>query len=328
MGGNLLQSMWNLPPQRISTDDYYVIVEDIVSKLNLYGTSTHVKFFLSKEDHGDIDIIFATDDGNCHKHEFFFDLFHVEQHHKNGNIYSFPYHYNGVSVQVDIIIVSEKNYKVSQAYFAYEAGMAMGVVANKMRLKYGWKGLEIKVPLKFMCDSLPNDQYYEVLFEKDPKTIFEILGFDYNRFEQGFKTQVELFEWIYNSKYCNNTFYDYVELNHRNRIRNKKRHTYGALLEFIESKPPKCVEIDKMSIFNDILVKYPTVRFKIAEKSLEVELNNRIKQKFNGALVMELTDKTGKDVGQFIGKFRETYNVEMILSMTEEEIKDAVLNLC
>ena len=61
----------------------------------------------------------------------------------------------------------------------------------------------------------------------------------------------------------------------------------------------------------------------------EEEFNNlkSLYNKFNGNLVRELTSLEGKELGKFIQSFKSKYTDELVLKMTEEEVKNNILLL-
>jgi len=306
MGGKLL-AKFGLPEKRISKEEYEYISGEIVSKILAcgYDNAECPKVFKSKKDFGDIDVLVNVGCG----HKPLLDFVKRELYpnpHKNGNVISFPYN----DAQIDLISIGAANYEVAKAFFSYESGMAVGVVGNTLGLKFGWDGLHLKYPLNLISPELPAHDFFLVTLEKDPVQIYDILGFDYARLQEGFATKQDLFKWIEDSRYFDPKIFNLDELNHQNRIRNKKRPTYNELVAWVHDKEGK-PRPSKSDMREYVIQKYPHVQNEIERKSEQIRENKERAAKFNGNLVRELTGLEGAALGKFIKNFKGHYSVYM-----------------
>ena len=68
-------------------------------------------------------------------------------------------------------------------------------------------------------------------------TALEILGLDWERYKQGFNNYDEMFEYVTSCKAFDKSKFALENLNHRNRVRDRKRKTYNLFLQYILKKP-------------------------------------------------------------------------------------------
>ena len=124
--------------------------------------------------------------------------------------------------QIDLIFVHPDNLKIAHFYY-YGGDMNnyVGRVAAQFCMKFGFNGLYYEMP------------GHDFLISKDPKKIYEFLGFDYSKYEAGFETLNEIFEYVTSSKYFNSEIYQIENLNHINRTRNLKRPNYLKFLDYL-----------------------------------------------------------------------------------------------
>lgn len=305
MGGRLLH-LWFLPEKRIGRDDYERIAREVESKLlTQYPRAEVLRTFANKDSFGDADFLVDVNNGEKPLLDFVKREFHPAPH-KNGQTISFPYE----GFQCDLISVGKENFDVSRDYLAWESGMSQGIVANALGLRFGWDGLHLKYPLNLISPELPAHDFFLITLEKWPEVIFSILGFDYERFQQGFATKEDLFDWIISSEYFDPKIFNLDELNHQNKTRNKKRPTYTALVEYVRDKQAK-PRPTKEEVRALIINKYPHVISQIEEKSADILANKERAAKFNGNIVRELTGLEGAALGKFIKDFKAHYSVYM-----------------
>lgn len=317
MGGKALKQI-GIETERKSTSDLYRIYSEI--KKYLGDLETHlVLFYKNKETHGDLDILIKIDRTNIDlrdivKNEIKAPFF------SNGSVLSFEYD----NFQVDFIPVRESNWNVSKCFFDYDpSGNLMGKVAHKFGLKYGFEGLV------YPYRTETSHVFADISISKDNYKIFEFLGYSYETFLQGFNSVEEIFDFIIGGKYFNDKIFDYENLNHIDKKRNRKRATYNQFLEYL-----KTVGItnnfsfneDKSSYINDINSFFPESdfltqlnKFKEKEKTFQ-----QIRSKFNGELIMSwYPELKGKELGNVMTNFKEQFQDfdQFCLESSEEKIK-------
>lgn len=300
MGGRAM-ALLNIETERKSTFDHLRIQTILKPKIaEMFNTEVKgVKFYRHKETHGDLDLLILNNGnlGNVAeklKKEF-------GPVHCNGNVYSFEYE----KYQVDVITQPTRNWETCSDFFDYDpTGNLMGKIAHKLGLKYGFAGLVF--PFRTFSGRLSTD----IIISKDSRKIFEFLGYDYDRYLEGFDTTQEIFDWIINGKYfCVDNFL-MNNLNHVDRKRNAKRTTYQGFLEYINENDVQSkhtFEKDKSKYINVIDEFFPESNFKsqLTDLQLKDARNKLASERFNGNLVMSVTDLKGKELGNVIGGFKD-----------------------
>ena len=105
-------------------------------------TTSVVKCYHEKPDHGDLDLLLLVDkefhDKGVDLRTFIRETFNPQAVHYNGGVYSFDYK----NFQIDIIPIRESKWDVAQVYYSYDPlGNIMGKTFHKFGLSYGWDGL-------------------------------------------------------------------------------------------------------------------------------------------------------------------------------------------
>lgn len=320
--------IWGLPEKRIGRADYERIAREVESKLlTQYPRAEALRTFSDKKDFGDLDCLVDVNNGEKPLLDFVKREFHPNPH-KNGQTISFPYE----GFQVDLISVGKENFEVARDYLAWESGMAVGVVANALGLRFGWDGLHLKYPLSLISPELPAHDFFLVALDKEPATIYTLLGFDYKRLQKGFRDKEEFFDWVCSSEFFDPRIFNLDELNHQNRIRNKKRPTYNALVDYVSDKQAK-PRPTKEEVRALILNKYPHVQNEIERKSVQIIKNKERAAKFNGNIVREITGLEGAALGKLINEFKNMYGKaqsfeEFLDRRTVEDVGDKLKQFC
>lgn len=291
----------------------------------LLHTNTDYDFFVpkwieDKEDFGDLDIVVK----NPIDIELLKTIFKPERFKSNGPVFSLVYK----DFQIDFIKHTGEDYESAKNYYCYnDLGNLIGRLAQRFAMKFGPDGL------RYVYYN-GSKKLGEFNISKDMNMILEFLDLDFKKFDIGFETRKELFDFIIKSKYFNPYIYDMEHLNKINRDRNKKRTTYVAWLDYVE---PLKKFFDKDGLFDgDKTIFIPAINSHffnnseffdfIIEKDKEFELKRQIAEKFNGNIVMEITDLRAKKLGKFIVEFKawieNTYKDfdQYVLDTTEEAI--------
>ena len=318
MGGRAM-ALLNIETERKTTFDHLRIQSILKPKIaEMFNTEVKgVKFYRHKETHGDLDLLILNNGnlGNVAeklKAEF-------GPVYSNGNVYSFEYE----KYQVDIILQPTRNWETCSDFFDYDpSGNLCGKTAHKFGLKYGFSGLVY--PFRTFSGRLTSD----IVISKDTKKIFDFLGFNYEHYSKGFDTVEEIFEWIINGKYfCADSFM-MDNLNHIDRKRNAKRSTYQGFLEYINKRsgelPSYKFDKNKENYIDLIDTFFPEAGFKkeLEKLKLKDERNELASKKFNGKLVMEITNLTGKELGACITAFKKFKEDQCEISFTDAVLDD------
>jgi Ni/Co efflux regulator RcnB len=150
-----------------------------------------------------------------------------------------------------------------------------------------------------------------IVVSTDNRKIFEFLGYDYNRYLQGFDTKEEVFDFIIDGEYFDSKIFQMDELTSIDRKRNKKRATYQDFLQYLENNNINKTfpfEKDKEKYLEHINRFFPECG--MAEKMEEFKRiddeNKEIADKFNGKhIMMRHQWLKGKELGDTMKAFKE-----------------------
>lgn len=315
MGGNALATK----TRRLDKEEFEEIEAIVCYKLKkYYSRVAPIQAYFNKETFGDLDIIVSTPRPKqlswILKQEF-----QTKEIVINGGVVSFEFR----DFQIDLIQTHFYLVPNAEVYFSYnDLGMLMGMVAKRFNCKYGEKGL-------FYVTEY-NGKKKEIFLTKDIPTIFDFLGFDFNRYKKGFYTLYEIYNFVIDSKFFDiKRFLQQDGWNHYKRKRNAKRSTWVGFQKYlryyeIDKETPltrnKCNErID--SFFPGILEQEQ--EFIIREK-----LKQRVKQKFNGERIGNLTGLKGKELGDFIASFKKRFTPfeDFIINNSLEKIDNEIID--
>jgi hypothetical protein len=227
-------------------------------------------------------------------------------------------------IQVDVIPMEDENYNTALIYYSFnDLGNLMGKIYHKFGLKYGHRGLTMP-----MRDG--DNQFEEVVVSKNIHDIFCFLGLDVDRFLKGFDELEDIFKFVMSSKYFSPEPFQYENLNHTNRIRDKKRTTYHAFLEYIKANPCKATYVfaeDKSKYLPMIFGAFPYVKDRYEESLVRLAHQQKVKAHFNGGLVKEWTGHVGLNLGKFMHQLKACYGAfdTWVLDYSQDSLKELVM---
>lgn len=333
MGGSLLK---NKGAVRISTQTYTdKYVPELTALLDQIGIRfSFVRFYESKEDHGNINILvnrstvvdtLSTVVANPNRKDVVcaFLKFKGYELYRNQDVVSFLY--DGC-LQVDLIFTATSSFEYANQYFAWnDLGGLVGRLSRGLGLKHGHQGLYYVQYNEDKTEKLGTH-----LLTLDYDTTLSILGLDVERFHKGFKDLFEIYDFIIKSPYFGTRAFLFDELPCKNRHRDSKRQTFikfeDYLLENKDKLPESCgiLPKDKEAF---VISLFPEVEGEIVKsKQLYVE-RKLIASKFNGNIVMQIHPHLkGKELGAFIAEFRKKYSKAYLLENTASDIAENILN--
>lgn len=354
MGGNLLKN-WNLEEKRLPDKDYQRLKSSLVAKLQndfhlaipnslKVGVSPCVR---DKSDHGDLDIIMAdssavesffqrtkylssTDWKGIDSFSAYLEREFGYKPHKNSNVYSFPVE----GFQVDITLVPFDEYETTISYTSWgDLGNLMGRIYHKMGLHYGHNGLSFWIRQGLFDKNVAwsdNDHVYDkMVVSTNTKEIFELGGFDYDRWLKGFDSESDVADFIISSEYFDPKIYALENLNNINRVRNKKRGMYMRFLEKVQNKefPSKKKFLGKGVHSLLFQKKFPQLKQAIDHYRFEYQVSSACKEKLNGDLVkLWLGTSDGPTIGKVMKWAKSQMTNETILKTPQEDIVKMVLD--
>jgi len=355
MGGNALKNTFT---RRYQRGEYIDLRDRLIEIIRPWsgGRAEDVRAIHNKDSFGDMDLLVERVDDRDIISQIIENL-KPKEYVKNGTVFSFECE----ELQIDLLFTPTEIWETSRTYFAWnDASNLIGRIAKKMCLKYGHKGLSM--PLR---DG--SHMFKEVQISTDPKSILEFLGYDYEAFDRGFDELDDMFEFVASSQYFDPEIFLLDNRNHKSRVRDAKRPNYRAFLKWCEtwegeaygwaSKKTKGFYANENAStrgqYEEHLQRafdyFPEFEERYKEAWRELEDHKLYKEKFNGAIVSEITGAEGKKLGaimqsiiknsdfddkragkspqecrELADKNKEEFK-RMILRMSEEEIRQMIV---
>lgn len=302
MGGRALK---NTETVRANPRLYLNVYNQVVYKLSTeFPDLVHYlpRKHRTKESHGDIDILIRGDTVELDR-DIIQRLFDPNEIHTNDGVWSFDV----FNFQVDLVVKRKEYWETTKAFFDQSGlGNLMGKVARNRRTKWGFQGLRYTL---YSDDS--SKILGEFVLSRDPVSIFDFLGFDYDTFLAGFDTMEDIFEYVVTSKYFNHEMFQPESLTSSQRFRDTKRPAYEMFMQYISDIPP--VRLPRMSsgeALDEINTFFPDIgiREKVNQLKEREKLRQEARNKFNGRTIMENFSLSGPELGKAIGKFHNTFS--------------------
>jgi len=323
MGGNLYK-LGRLPKEK-----YLAIEQELRIYLDQkFGEQYRIpRYFNNKPDFGDVDVILSQsilkDKTWAEIKEELIEDLQLEKYQTTGTLFSTVYR----NFQVDYFLRSEKYFDSTYSFLSFnDLGNLIGKICRRFNLKYGEEGL-------VYVFRRANQHYKkDIPVSLDFKKIYEFLQLDFSKWEEGFDSRKEMFDWIVASPYF--SIRPYVKLSKQSEKRAKERTTMKRFLAYLEEE-----KIQKEYVYlenkEDYLPKidafFPEANLAEAikkEKAREVFLEE-LKEKYNGKMIMQLFPQLkGKELGAFIKSFQEQYkdHETTLHQMTPTQIVDQLRN--
>lgn len=314
MGGRAL----NFETRRVDAEEYNQITQEVVNKLTPYCKAlAPTRSYHSKEDFGDLDVLVNswTPKKGKDPHTVIKAIFNPKDYVKNGRVYSFDYK----DFQIDLILFGEELYNSAYFYYSFnDLNNFVGKIYHNLGFKFGHEGLSFK---------LIRGQYKrEKILTRDPKTIYNLIGLDYDKWVTGFETKEDIFNFVISSPFFSVNYYYNSMMNHRTRVRDKKRKTFQEFRAFLKEKEVNQTYHPTPSDFFDILIQFKEDKpFTFIQRFYQkIWVKEKIAKKFNGNHVMEWTGLKGKE----LGKFMEVLPINQYADdfWTQEMIKNDVID--
>lgn len=321
MGGNLFKA------GRISSNEYCEIIDSLLPVLKEhFGDRFRIPVaYRNKKDYGDVDII--VDAGILinrpnWKAELNADL-GVTQVHSVRNVHSMLYR----NFQTDIFLVGTNKLETCYNFMSYNIlGNLIGRIYHKFNLRYGEDGLH------YVLRGYNNHISKEILVSRDLRDMLLFLGLSYKRWEDGFTDVEEIFEYVIECPYFCANSYDPKYFNVQKRA--AERPDFNRFLDYLDEK-----KIDKNYAFDknkDVYIElidgyfHTDLRSKYNAHVERQRILMQVSKKFNGRIVMELVGLNGKELGEFIGVYKNFYSEDFepyILKTSQEEINENIILL-
>lgn len=311
MGGNALIHC----TRRYYASEYFELADRIKSfiKDTLGVRCDVIEAYSEKESFGDIDVIVESNDLHPEWKQKIIDALDLEewQYVSNGNCFTIKFE----DIQADLIVTSRDNYDSSLFYFAYnDLGNLLGRLYHRNGVKLGFNGLYLIVrPRVNQLEHVIGD----VFLTRDKDTILEMIGLDPEQYGKFSKIE-DIFKFVASSKYFNPNIYLFENRNSESRVRDRKRKTYNAFLQWCEensstlqSYPYETFDgrfgyhINDRFLDEVVLKYFPNAKVEVEEMIDEYELDLEFKKVFNGKHVSEWTGLEGKELGYLMKEAKE-----------------------
>jgi hypothetical protein len=190
-------------------------------------------------------------------------------------------------------------------------------------LKFGHDGMWLVVRTD------DNHQLGEVCLTLDPREAEAFLNI--KPLTHSPKRLEDIFENIAASKYFNPEVFELENNNHVARIRDRKRPSYNAILEWCKHLPKRDYfpRVKDKSIYLDhIFNAFPNAKEEYEELWAKKELNDKFKLLFNGDLVSEWLGLEGKALGEMMVILKQHLRPEYVVTKmkTVEAVREWVLD--
>lgn len=319
MGGNAL----SMPSVRLTKKNYHRMAAECLTKLRALYPQARMQAIVAyrgKPDFGDLDV--ALDAENYDPLEAAQALGAVEVV-RNGPVTSIGVkarpeleRVSGNLFQVDLIKLGQAEYDFATHYYSYnDAGNLAGRIAKAMGTTLRHDGL-------YYYHRVGTYKFREILLTQDYDKALAFLGYDTTRFEQGFDSLEDIFEFIVSTPYFRADIFLLENRNYAARVRDRKRHTYNQFLLWCERHPELPAfdfPEDKATWFPRIMDNFPEFEQNYKKSCADLAEQQAMKEKFNGELVSQLTGLKGKELGFLMKRFKESF-------ASEDALREYVLN--
>jgi hypothetical protein len=318
MGGNALQA----GSVRLAAARYHEVERALVQVLRERFPALRIEAILAyadKADFGDLDILIA--DGAEYDTALLAAALDATEVVPNGDVTSMGVRLAEGVFQVDLIKIPAPSFDFAARYFGYnDFGNLVGRVAYQFGAKFGHLGLlyQIRDP--------DNDSHMlaEVSITADFDTALTLLGYDAALYEAmrigaQFRTLDDIFRFVVSTPYANPEIYLLDNRSHRARIRDAKRATYKAFLQWLEEQPAGTVpsypwsEDDaahKERFLQAAFAREPDFKARYDRTHADAARAKQLKLKFNGAVAAQVTGLSGKSLGDLMARVRNSFRDE------------------
>ena len=290
MGGNALITV---ETRRYDRDEYFELEAEVLLKLRAALPTCRVEAieaYHTKPSFGDMDIIVENKNNAKKILNRKLSEWKIKEIVKNRDCWSIAYG----DFQVDLIFMEEEYFSSTLNYFSFnDIGNLLGRVSRQYGFKLGHRGLNYVLMRKtsLLKDINVTNDYMQAL---------EFIGYDSERYKQGFETLEDMFEFVINNSHFDPDIFLLENRNYVARTRDSQRKNYSAFLKYIKDKEfPLNLIADKekelergFDTFKGFKLKHDAVFEKLRIKSI-------IKKKFNGKIILEITGYKGTDLGLF-----------------------------
>lgn len=318
MGG----TAFGAPCRRLGAGEHEEMTREVCLKLRQLGISPHpVPSYREKADHGDIDILAEGAEGRGLD---IVEKFQAEKSNKNGDCLSLLWK----GAQVDIVSIQDDLVDAALGYFSWpDLGNFLGRIAKAGGFRYGHRGL-----FKWVRAG-DGGRTTAVEVSSCTKDIFGFFGVDHSRWEEGFDKPIDIYCFAASSPLFSRRIFEHQALDHRTRVRNRKRPVYAGLLGWASGRGLRDFDFEACpSEWWDQRVMEHFGQGWTLERDRWLDEESRREEageKFNGSRVRNLTGLNGPELGDFIQHFkagRAANFRDWVIGQSQPSIDRAILD--
>lgn len=319
MGGNAVPNT-----RRVPAKEYHILAEEVENLLkttvNNGCRANAIPGYRLKEDFGDIDVLIDSDgvspEESADSWKSRLAAAGVNELFTNGkktSVLNIPgpisfnqtYSFSYKGVQVDCIFTKPELYEAAYNYYSWnDLGNLLGRIVHKFGLKLGHEGLV------YVYRPEKDHAFSEISVSTDWSSILPFFGWDYSRFEKGFGSLRDIFEFVASTPYFNPDVFLFDNRNAKGKIRDRKRKTYNMFLDWCQTliKPPSGWHqfMDKGSYLNQIQKSFPTFSENLGNEVDRYREQQAFKFRFNGDVISKVSGLSGKDLGYLMVKIKNS----------------------
>jgi len=301
--------------RRYDANEYHALVPTVLDVVTpLVHKAEVIKAFSTKPSFGDMDVLITPNrELSSRSLQTAFGCDEDEISH-NGGVWSLVFR----ELQIDLITTPANEFVVASNYFQYnDFGNLRGRIHHKLGLKFGHDGLWLPVRSK-------DHTLGEILLSTDPVEIDKFGDFAYGEMH----TLEDIFQNVAASKYFNPEIFLLENRNHTSRVRDRKRATYTAFLDWCKTLPPQefyQFDRDKSVYHKKIFKAFPHAKKQFDELWRRKHLIEEAAVMFNGDLVKQWTGREGAALGELMRVLKVALTPEFVVTQTNDEIHEYVM---
>lgn len=278
-----------------------------------------------KQDHGDLDLLVRRDTVDLSR-DWVKSAFGVDEVVVNGGVWTFGVGLEVPSsdtnetstLQVDLVTKRKEHWEMSKAFFDQSGlGNLMGKLCRWLRYKWGFQGL--RMPVYRDPKGERSMKYGEYVLTRDPQEAFEFLGFNYERFQEGFQDMTEIFEYVRSSDYfCREPFMP-KNMTADQKQRDRKRPVWDQFKNYLQdleqlgelpSKPESRPTQEEAVNRAKKAFSQSELHTRLEEDKRHLELREKSKETWTGRVPMKKFGVEGRELGQMLENFYDTFTNE------------------
>lgn len=329
MGGNALKQTQT---RRYMKSEYEQLVADVLSLLRPLLPDVRLRevcAYEQKPSFGDLDLVVEDKEGvrevlhaflTERNHEIVIDK--PKREHKAAKFRppTWSVSWNG-DFQVDFLFQPTENYEFACFYYNNpDLGNFLGHVARACGFKLGHKGLMYR-----LYDG--TNLYDTVMVSRDIKKVLTFLGYQADRIDKPFETPECIFAFAASSPFFSPMQFDLARASYKDRIRDAKRPMYQRFLAWMDAQSlPEPTPVDRAERFDVAKQLFSDFEVRLESSKARYARDLRVKSRFHGHRVKQLTGLEGKALGELMQSIREHFGSKEALAKAIDSMGDNALD--